>query len=165
MVFENENEFGHIETSFISVAGFIINDLHHDEIVFETPVYRRIYEEIVQNYEDDVLKIGSQYFTSHSDPQISKVAIELLSKQHELSENWLKNKIYVNSEEDILKEVVISSVLALKAKKISKDLNLILKKIKNSNDVEEQLKYQKEHSDLKEILMKINKILGRIISQ
>ena len=93
------------------------------------------------------------------------MAIELLSKQHELSENWLKNKIYVNSEEDILKEVVISSVLALKAKKISKDLNLILKKIKNSNDVEEQLKYQKEHSDLKEILMKINKILGRIISQ
>jgi hypothetical protein len=93
------------------------------------------------------------------------VAIELLSKQHELSENWLKNKIYVNSEEDILKEVVISSVLALKAKKISKDLNLILKKIKNSNDVEEQLKYLKEHSDLKEILMKINKILGRIISQ
>jgi len=165
LVFENENEFGHIETSFISVAGFIINDLHHDEIVFETPVYRRIYEEIVQNYEDDVLKIGSQYFTSHSDPQISKVAIELLSKQHELSENWLKNKIYVNSEEDILKEVVISSVLALKAKKISKDLNLILKKIKNSNDVEEQLKYLKEHSDLKEILMKINKILGRIISQ
>lgn len=165
LVFEKENEFGHIETSSISVAGFIINDLHHDEIVFETPVYRRIYEEIVLNYEDDVLKSGSQYFTSHSDPQISKTAIELLSKQHELSENWEKKKIYVNSEEKILKNVVISSVLALKAKKISKDLNLILKKIKNSNDVEEQFKYLKEHSDLKDILMEINKILGRIISQ
>lgn len=165
LVFEKENEFGHIETSSISVAGFIINDLHHDEIVFETSVYKHIYEEIVQNYEDDVLKIGSQYFTSHSNPKISKVAIQLLSQQHELSENWEKKKIYVNSEEKILKNVVISSVLALKAKKISKDLNLILKKIKNSNNVEEQLKYLKEHSDLKEILMEINKILGRIISQ
>ncbi len=164
LIFENENESGYIETLRVNVAKFIINDLNQDEIILEIPLFRKIYEEILRNIKNDTFKIESQYFTSHQDPQIAKLAIELLSRQHELSENWKKNRIYVNSEEQVLKQTVISSLLALKAKKITRMLNDVQEKIKNAVSTGEQFQLLKEHQQLKEILITINKKLGRIIS-
>jgi DNA primase len=163
IAFEKENEFGRFDLYHVKVAAFIINDLNADEIVFENPGFQLIYNRMAESLKADGMLPDLQFFTSHPDPAIASLAIELISNRHELSDNWRKNKIYVNGEEQYLKQTVTTSLLALKAKKINQILRTIQTKMKTSTNVEEQMELQIENQNFKEILIRINKELGRVI--
>lgn len=163
IAFEKENEFGRFDLYHVKVAAFIINDLNNDEIVFENPTFQLIYNRMSESINREGILPDFQYFTSHPDPEIASLSIELISNRHELSENWKKNKIYVNGEEQYLKQTVTTSVLALKAKKINQIIRNIQSKMKISANIEEQIELQIENQRYKEILVRINKELGRVI--
>lgn len=165
IVFESENEFGRIETFPVNVARFIVNDLNQDEILFEHPVYRQIFQEIAHKLAETNENIELQHFISHENQEIAQAVAQLLSHPYELSENWKKNKIYVNGEEQLLKKTVTTSVLALKANKIARILQEVQKEIKQTEDIESQLELLKKYQRLKEVLSIVHKELGRVISQ
>lgn len=164
LVFENENESGYIETHTVKAASFIINDLSTDAIIFGKPVFQKIYEGIATALNESDKIRDHQYFTSHPDPEISELAIELLSSRHELSENWKKNKIYVNGEEERLKQTVTATLFSLKAKRITLILKDIQDKMKKAESNEEQMELLMENQRYKEVLVRINIELGRVIS-
>jgi len=66
------------------VTEFVRYDLERDNITFSNDLYRKIFEEAVAHMEDVNFDSG-RYFLSHPDPQVSKLASELMSDRYHLS--------------------------------------------------------------------------------
>jgi len=66
------------------VTEFVRYDLERDNITFSNDLYRKIFEEAVAHM-DDVNFDSGRYFLSHPDPQVSKLASELMSDRYHLS--------------------------------------------------------------------------------
>ena len=59
-------------------------DLGRDHISFSNELYRQIFEEAVEHIDDPNFE-ASRFFLSHPDPQVSKLASELISDRYQLS--------------------------------------------------------------------------------
>lgn len=66
------------------ITEFVLFDLERDNISFTHDLYRQIFEEAAA-YIEDVSFDSSRHFLSHADPQISKLASELVSDRYHLS--------------------------------------------------------------------------------
>ncbi len=163
IVFEQPDDFGLIQKVSVNVAHFIVNDLARDEIVFENPLFQKIFNEYKQFIDKNEIP-DIRYFTSYRDENIRNLAIEQMSQPYELSEKWKENKIYVNGEEQKLKQTVTSSILALKDKVIKKMIFEIEKSLKTATNNDETTDLMIKHQSYKNLLNQINKALGRVIT-
>ena len=68
----------------LGVTEFVHFDLERDNICFSNELYRQMFEEAVAHMKDAQFDSG-RYFLSHSDPQVSKLASELMSDRYHLS--------------------------------------------------------------------------------
>ena len=159
--FEEKDEETEEETS-INIARFIVDDLSADEIGFNDEILGKIFAEFEQALgRDEVPRIS--YFTNHPEESVAAMVIELISSPYELSENWETNNIYVKGEEDQLKILAQTTILALKEKYISRQLKEIEDMLKISTDEEEILMLLNTFKQMKEVHKKINKVLERQI--
>ena len=94
---------------------------------------------------------------------VSATVRDLLLNTYELSENWIKNRVLVVSEEDHLMQAVEETILSFKEKTIVRMINDIQKEMKEMTDEEDIMILMSRLKGLKEISMKINGRLGRII--
>jgi DNA primase len=118
MVTDARDEYG--EVIRVKVAGFIVHDILVDEIPFSNPVYQEIFNEFALK-----LELGDfpdeQFFIQHPKESYAIAAVDLISSPYSLSKNWAEKKnISVPTEKEILAEMVTSSVLSFKLKKIEK---------------------------------------------
>ena len=144
----------------ISISDFIISDLDNDSLNFENKIYQSIVQEIKNAKEkSEVLNVA--YFTNHPNPSMSSMAIELITSQYELSENWEKNKIFVKKEEDDLFHLALSTLMSFKSRLISKKLNDISKQLKVATDDAEIYLLQQEFFELKKLTNLIDAELNR----
>ncbi|MCD4745997.1 MAG: DNA primase [Bacteroidales bacterium] len=165
IIFEIENEDKHIDKVPVKVSQFIINDLKADNISFQNKLYQLIFNEFVSALEDDFIP-DDQFFINHKDEKISKLSIDIISSKYELSKNWEEKKsIYTETEEQKLKETVITSLLALKAKKIDIIILENQKEISKAENDEEIVILLEKQKSLKNISKIINAQLGRIITK
>lgn len=165
IIFEIENEDKHIDKVPVKVSQFIINDLKADNISFQNKLYQLIFNEFVSVLEDDFIP-DDQFFINHKDEKISKLSIDIISSKYELSKNWEEKKsIYTETEEQKLKETVITSLLALKAKKIDIIILENQKEISKAENDEEIVILLEKQKSLKNISKIINAQLGRIITK
>ena len=141
-----------------------VRDLLQDELGFDLRVFGKIFSEIAEGVEKEAVPERS-HFLSHPDPDVAKVAIDLVFTPYELSQNWEKNNIHVRPEESILKEAVISALHSFKAKKIDRMILSIQKKLQETRDETEQTGLMTELKDLKEKSILVNTHLGRIITR
>ena len=158
-VLKNEDDENDEGTRF-NVTSFVIEELDNDEITFSNEIYNSILQEMRQSLEENK-KITPDQFTHHSNPEISIVAINLVTERYELSENWEKNKIYVKQGKDKLEHYVMSTVLSIKSKYIARKLRKITEDMKQSNDIAEQSILQMEFHEIKKISALIDKELER----
>jgi DNA primase len=145
-----------------NVAKYVVDDLVNDEITFKDSVFNTIFNIYKKNLENDEVPKTS-FFINHLDEDIAKTAIELISFPYDLSGNWEKHKIYVKTEEDQLKILTQTTLLALKEKYVNKQLKEIEQKLKETNDPEETMFLLTTFKELKEVHREINKILERQI--
>jgi DNA primase len=151
----------------LKVADLIIGDLLRDEIPFETPVCRQIFNEMAELQQKGVIP-DKDYFVHHPDPIMATLAIDLIILPYELSHHWEKNKIYVQPEIDRLLESVYPALHAFKAKKIERmiaDNQKRLREIKSSKEnIEEITNCLNQQKKLQEIRSRIQgRALGRTI--
>lgn len=144
----------------ISISEYIIDDLENDRLTFENKLYCKIIDELKKARKDEVV-INSTHFTNHPDPQISSMAIELISTPYQLSDNWEKNKIFVKKEDDDLLNLVLSTLMSFKSRLISKKLNDISQQLKNTADEAEIYLLQQEYFELKKLTNLIDGELNR----
>jgi DNA primase len=150
------------------VAYFIVNDLNRDEITFRNPVFQKIFDEFSE-YLDRGEVPGPKFFSHHANKDIASAAIDMLHSRHQLSENWKSiARIDVSAETDQLKQAVVSSVYAFKAKKVEQliDQNQQeIKKVQQEDKGEDLMILMAKQKELKAISKKLNLSLGRIITR
>ncbi len=66
------------------VTEFVQYDLERDQIDFSNDLYRQIFEEALAHMKDPDFDSG-RYFLSHPDPEVNKLASELMSDRYQLS--------------------------------------------------------------------------------
>ena len=164
IVFEQENEKKRIVKIPMKVAEFIVNDLKRDEIEFENEIYQKIFNEFDNGVENESIP-AEKHFINHTDKNILKCAINIISSPWELSENWEKKRIFVVTEKERLKTSVTTSVFAFKAKKVDEMIIDNQKKIKNAENEEDRLILMHKHITLKNVSREINDQLSRIITK
>ena len=147
------------EEEELNVIDFVLEELKNDNIEFTSEINNKILSELRK------LNSGAEYnqaeFINNSDSEISNAVINLITYQYELSQNWEKNKIFVKSGADLLKDYVMSTVLSLKSKHLARRLRRITEDMKNTTDEAELSLLQMEYHELKKISALIDNELER----
>lgn len=143
-----------------TVAGYILENLRNDGIKFENEIYNQILDEFENGLNNGMIPDES-HFVNATDEEVAATAIGLIATPYELSDNWKKNKIYVNREEDDLFKTVITTLLPLRTKLISKRLKEITEAVKTATDDAQIFLLQQEFFELKKVSNEIDKELKR----
>ena len=102
----------------ISLAGFLIGHLQHDDIHLETQPYSQIYQEYMQLLGDEIVP-SVQAFTYHTDSTISQAASGLLASRYHLSDNWTTlHTVYPETEDMQLRKAATDCIFRLKMRKV-----------------------------------------------
>jgi len=160
-----DNEEGE-EEELYNVAEFIIDELSIDQLKFNDSVLQQIFDEYAQAIETEA-QISEQFFINHTDDNVRKTAIDLLSQAYELSENWEKvHRISITLENapTVIARATVSSVYSLKIRKVEAMKRELMEKLKSTNLSPEDIElYLRQARTLDEVRNKMNRELGRIV--
>jgi DNA primase len=158
-----QDENGQETEEEISVAQMIVDDLINDEIVFNDPVNKKVFDIYDQALNTNELP-DDQFFISNEDEKVSQLAIDLLSSPYKL-DRWEKHGIYVKKEEDRLKLTVQSAILRYKDLIIDARRKEIQDRIKEEQDPDNQLLLLRDKKKWDDLRVQINKMLGIVIAK
>lgn len=143
-----------------TVAAYILHNIEDVMEEFDNPLYRRVVEVCMERL-SKMEPINEQFFVQHSDAELSKLAIDMMTSPYEYSENWAKRwEIYL-SQHDPDKNFVNDSERALKLFRFRK-LKRMAEKVKN---MIAQLHQQNDHEQMVAhiiMLQKINQIKNEL---
>jgi DNA primase len=112
-LFEIQDEHAGVE--YISVAEYIINEIMNDELEFRNLLYRKVFEEV-----DNLMQTGEvieiKHFVNHEDPNVSQLAVDLLSSPYSLSKVHSRKGLSVETEDMLLKKNVPKALIEYKRK-------------------------------------------------
>ena len=123
----------------MTVAELIINELHADNIKFHNKMLEHLYNEII-NIINTNGKLEAGYLIKHTDQNISKKTIDLISNKHHISTNWVdRHKIYTGREDEKIKKTTEKAILSLKKGHLENKILELQEKLKkneiNSDEV------------------------------
>lgn len=153
-LYETENEDG--EKVLLSVAQFIGTDLENDELSFSNEVHQTILREACQL--DGIS--ASAYFMTHANPQISKLAAEMVEDKYALSATHSAN--FVPAEKR-LHEIVPRLLYDFKSAIIRGKLASLLNQLKNqeiASNLDAYKKIMEEYRDLSKIEQQLSQVCG-----
>jgi len=146
----------------IPVAPYLLRNI--DDVTFVYPPCITIIEEFKKQAENFEIP-ETRFFLSHPDKEIANLAINSMASQYEISPNWNddKRKIYVSTEIEHLKDLVLQAIYRIKKRKCAVEIDKIRKEMKQPQSPEDMevllFKYQK----LKEAEKILGQFLGNII--
>ncbi len=159
------NAEGKKEQRDIYVANYIVCDIFNDNIGF----HYELFNEIFMMYKDYIYNTDYlpelRFFTSHQNPEIAKLAIDLVSTPYVISPNWEeKNEIKVPRPEnkETMDKYVRDTLLDFKLYKINGYIEDVKKRIP-LEEGEFQLELLNLLRSYLEIRNNIAKLLGRVM--
>ena len=145
----------------ISVIAYISQELRRDDLKFHHPVYQLILEEAEQHKDDEGFN-SEHFFINHTNPEISRMAVNLVSNRYQLSKYHYKNQTVVNDEDRLL-ELVPILVTNFKYAVVSARLKYLSRQLQDpevSKDEKQCNAIMTEYSSLMEVKNKMAKNLG-----
>lgn len=148
-------------THTYTVAGFITEDLMRDEVRIADPKYKFFFDESCSLLSREAA-ITPEHFYKIENPEISSLAVELLSPKYFLSGNWNEmHQIIVPLEESNLRDAVEKAVYHLKNKMVMKMIDDNQHLLKEAYAKGEEYQHLLEHQKkLDEVKKQISKTLG-----
>ena len=140
----------------VMAADYVVHVLLRYEMVFENPVFGKIYEFYLDGVQKDAIP-DRNFFLTHPDLELSQTAVNLVFSPYELSKNWYKNNILITTEESRLLLHVEHSIHAFRARKLEKMMTEIRRKLANAETAEEQTILMKQLGELKKQSIRINR--------
>ena len=147
--------------STVSVGQYILFELKQDDLLSVNPVYNKMmdaYDAFSSNTETPALK----FFVNNTDPDLSKLASDLIGKEHDLSRIHQKFGVVTNAG-DILPELVPKVVAELKWKKVKvvmKEKRLQLQQLEAEGNMPALMELMQEINTWQQMLSHISKELG-----
>lgn len=159
--YEEEETKEHV---VIRVSEYIYSDMHRDDLVFITPLFRQMLDEAVEGCKRDGF-VASRYFLSHPDANISRLAANLIDDKYQLSKYHSKYR-ELELEKEKLDQYVNRDLFALKDAYISHKIKTIqagIKKNQSEGDMESVFRKMEELTRLYDIKNILSKQLGERI--
>jgi DNA primase len=156
--------YGHMEVE----QGRYLSDYFNEElsdVFFASESYARFMVLYKQKAEEAPGQDLSKRFLSEEDASIRQMAVDLLSTKYEVSALWKKYEIEVPLEQDVLPQVVMTTLIRLKwqhVRKLLEENSAHLKDIRNIAQEETVLKVQLE---LKKTEKELAGKLGIVVSK
>ncbi len=163
LVLEYIDELNFPATANVSVAQYIIEDLMYDNLWFADPLHRKIQQHFADALKEQVVP-AEKYFIHHPEPDIALLAVDLLTTPYRL-DNWESKKIFVKTEEDVLKEAINEAIYRFKDFVVQEKIAQLSEKLKQAGDFDTQLQLLAEKKKFDELRQLINSKLGIIIAK
>ncbi|MBD8389567.1 DNA primase [Dysgonomonas sp. BGC7] len=155
-----------------TVIDWIKFDLKRDGFWFTNPLYTLMLEEAVEKSEDEQFN-PSRYFLAHTDPQVSRIAAEIVSDRYQLSKIHVKQfgedakkEDTPLAEEKHLAKNVPRVITELKDAYISQQMKAIkdeMQQKQKENDWDAAIELMQQLKSLEEIKKALAKELGERI--
>lgn len=149
------------ESGPLNVIDFVKLDLEQDGLWLTHPAYKQILEESITHSSEENF-VPSRYFLAHPDPEISRIAVELVSDRYELS----KVHAPINEEEGLQKSVP-QALAVLKNYYVQQRINKIMEEIAVKGKEGDDMAVTALLKEMKELQQRIkaplNKFLGERI--
>ena len=152
------------EHVIMRVADYIRFDLERDDLTFYTPAFKQMLDEAAEHCQNEGF-MASRYFLAHPDPNISRLAANLISDKYQLSKYHTKFR-ELEQEEDKLDYLVPREIYSMKDAYILykiKDIQAKIKEAQNKGDMELIFDLMKQNAHLNEIKNVLCKELGERI--
>ena len=160
---EDENPETAVEEKAITVIEYIAQELGTDSIEFETLLFKQILQEAKEQLKNNPSFQPDRYFSQHVNPEISKIATDLLSDRYQISKIHNKTK-KVEDDSERLVDSVPHVVMDLKFKIIEKKINELMEQLKNSGgDMDACMKIMADLKKYNQVKMILGKKLGEIV--
>lgn len=159
LVTNEEGEEGEPQYKKTSVATYINDDLANDGLSLRNPTYRQVLSEAVEHVNDEAW-VAIDYFMSHPDAGISKLASDVGQDNFELSK--FQRQQYVE-EKDRLDEVVPRILHDYKHSIIKEHLKQLLLELRNpqlKDHPEKAEQLMKQYMEISQIERAFAKVLG-----
>lgn len=146
------------------VAEYIKSDLEQDNLTFYNPLFKQILDEAAEHCQDEGF-VARRYFLAHPDPLVSQLAANLISEKYQLSKYHSKFH-ELEDEKDMLDQLVIRDIFALKDAYIIRQIKETLGKMKEAQTAgnwEQAMELMKELTRLNDIKAVLSKELGERI--
>jgi len=154
-----ENTDNNSEENKVYVVHYIISEFRNQK-VFSNPNYSLIFNTFEEALSQGEL-LTEEYFTQHKDPEISQVAVDIISNEYAISQKWKEHGIYTETEEMQLKKAVDTAIYSLKIAKIVERIEVKTTELANGSENDEKLLV--EINDMLTIKREISAKLGRIV--
>lgn len=151
------------ENHTTSVIELIYDELIEDDLKFENPLCKVIFEEFERNLNNQIL-LSTSYFKNLENQKVVSFVSHLESNDIELSYNWVdKYNIVTKSEGDDLYKSVMNSIYNFKYHKVDEVIFNIKSRIKSGDPDEDMLELLAEQMSWEKIKKSFSDKLGRII--
>ena len=146
------------------VAEYIRYDLERDDLTFYTPIIKSMLDEAADKCKTEGF-IASRYFLAHPDPNVSRLAANLISEKYQLSKYHSKYR-ELEQEQDKLDQLVTREIYAMKDAYILrqiKETQLGIKEAHALGNEDKVFELMKQLTRLNEIKNILSKELGERI--
>ncbi|MBR8537067.1 DNA primase [Carboxylicivirga sediminis] len=149
------------EDEKVTVGQYILHELRQDDLLSVNPIYNKMmdaYEAVSDKTDMPALK----FFVNSADPDLSRLASDLVGKEHDLSKIHHKFGIVTNAEE-LLPNLVPKIVMELKWKKVKtviKEKRQQLQQMEVNGNMEGLMELMQELNTWQQVLAHISKELG-----
>ena len=146
------------------VAEYIRYDLERDDLTIYTPIIKSMLDEAADKCKTEGF-IASRYFLAHPDPNVSRLAANLISEKYQLSKYHSKYR-ELEQEQDKLDQLVTREIYAMKDAYILrqiKETQLGIKEAHAQGNEEKVFELMKQLTRLNEIKNVLSKELGERI--
>lgn len=110
------------QSELLTVALYIIKEIRDDGLEFKHQVYKKFFDAYCEQLQSTP-EIDSRVFLNHPDPDISQLAVDLLSDKEQLSHKFWKSSYKPEDAPDFLQSAVTKAISAYKGKIVQMEIN------------------------------------------
>ena len=150
---------GEEEETPVTVTEFIVADLEQDNLQFQNPIHRKLLQE-AQAHLSDPEFCAERYFLTHPDPNISRMAAEMISDQYRLSKS---NEQILVKDEERLHELIPHLLIDFKLAILEEDRKQTMQQLSMPeifSDQQRTLEVMEHYKKLTETLKELAKRAG-----
>ena len=150
----------------VSVAEFVASELEFDELTFTTPLFAEVLRE-VQSHLGTPGFTAERHFVSHANPEMSRLAADLIEEKYQLSAYHSKTQTIVTDDQrlyDLMIHLMTDYKHAIVDINLKETLDL-MRQPEVMNDAKQCLEAMNRYKELTEIKRDLAKLLGdRVIT-
>lgn len=147
------------ESEQVCVTDYIAQDLTTDALEFQTPLYKRIFEEALSHCGDSEW-VALTHFMAHPDSEISKLSADLGEDRYVLSQSQQQG---YTPESERLTDIIPRLLNDFKNSLIRKEMNALLQELKQPGITDDRQRYtdiMQRYKELCTVEQQLAQVLG-----